>query len=663
MADSDDASDTEPTLDSEIQDMLRNVTRHLGLEFGIVSRVEGGRYRVDHVFAADGSIPQGAEFDLGDTYCSLTLAADDVVDFGEANGSSYGSHPCYQAFGLESYIGMPIRIRERTDGTLNFSSRRPRSGGYTETERDLVRLFARWVGRTMERQEVTRELITAARSADLLRASLEAIVQAAPDGIVVHRSGKVLWLNATLAEMMRGRPEDFLGRSLMEFIPENEDRDLAIERLAVLAKGDRPEAPQSLTVTRLDGTEAHIDTIGVPAIWNGEPAAYTFVRDKTQERLTQAQLLQSERLASIGTLAAGVAHELNNPLAYVLANLDVVVEELAAIGGASPPARIRELISALKEAREGAVRARKIVRNLRTFSRIDDEVRVAHDVHRLLEVAISMSMNEIRHHAELERHFEEVPLVEVDESRLTQVFVNLLVNASQAIPDDAKTRRITVSTFTDRRGWAVIEVQDTGTGISEDLLPRIFDPFTTTKPAGIGTGLGLSVSLQIINKLGGQLSAENHPDGAILRVGLPPASSEAVANEIGETGRPAKGPQGRRILVIDDDRMVGKALARALGRDNDVVICEGGREALELLAADANFDVLLCDLMMPEVAGWDFHAAIEKDFPELTERILFVTGGSVGSTARKFLQSLSSPVIEKPFNLRTLRALVKQVAK
>jgi C4-dicarboxylate-specific signal transduction histidine kinase len=212
----------------------------------------------------------------------------------------------------------------------------------------------------------------------------------------------------------------------------------------------------------------------------------------------------ADRMASLGTLVSGVAHEINNPLAYLKTNLDFaavdllrVADELRAGGPCvadAAEASLREIIAALNDARMGADRVRNIVRALKMFSRADEQKRGAVRLHRVLESALNMVWNEIRHRARLVKDFGDVPAVEGNESRLHQVFLNLLINAAQAIPEGLGDRNeIRVVTRTDEQGRAVVEVRDTGVGIAKEHLPKLFDPFFTTKPVGVGTGLGLSI--------------------------------------------------------------------------------------------------------------------------------------------------------------------------
>jgi len=237
---------------------------------------------------------------------------------------------------------------------------------------------------------------------------------------------------------------------------------------------------------------------------------------RASQKKMQEQLLISDRMASVGTLAAGVAHEINNPLAAIVANLELMARDLSAVASRlNLTDRLHDVFDELSDARESADRLRQIVRDLKLFSRAtDEEHRGAVDVQRVLESSLRMAWNEIRHRAQLIKEYSQVPPVEANESRLGQVFLNLIINAAQAIREgDAEHNQIRVLTRQDSGGCIVTEIRDTGTGIAPENLKRIFDAFFTTKPSGGGTGLGLAISQQILNEHGGRLWFENHSDG------------------------------------------------------------------------------------------------------------------------------------------------------
>jgi CheY-like chemotaxis protein len=377
----------------------------------------------------------------------------------------------------------------------------------------------------------------------------------------------------------------------------------------------------------------------------------------------QRQLMLADRMASVGTLAAGVAHEINNPLAYVLANLDMIIEDLVEVADGSSSERLAESIVMAREAREGAERIRKIVRGLKTFSRAEDEHRAAIDVTDVLELSLQMTFNEIRHRAHLVREYGPVPLVEGDDSRLGQVFINLLVNAAQAIGDgnpDGNEIRVVIGT--DAAGDGFVEICDTGPGIPADAMDRIFDPFFTTKAIGVGTGLGLSICHNIVTGMGGKLTAANRESGgAVFRVTLPAASRPRMRAPV---PTPVESSSARRaaILVIDDEVSVGQMLRRRL-RDHDVTPVTSAREALELLARDVRFDVILSDLMMPEMSGMQLYDELVRTRPEIALRIVFMTGGAFTRGAPEFLERVPNECLEKPFTEAALRAAIQRVIK
>jgi len=279
----------------------------------------------------------------------------------------------------------------------------------------------------------------------------------------------------------------------------------------------------------------------------------------------------------------------------------------------------------------------------------------------VVESAVQMAWHEIRHRAHLAKALADVPPVNANEARLGQVFLNLLINAAQAIPEGhADKNEIRVSTRTDENGNAVVEVSDTGVGISPEDMPRIFDPFFTTKEAG--SGLGLAISHGTVKGLGGEIQASSVPGhGSTFRVILPPAKSwrssvPASAQEIRALPR-------RRMLVIDDERLVCEAIARALSDDGDVEVETEAQQALARIAAGARYDLVLCDLMMPVMTGMDLYAEIVRIAPMLAGRFVFMTGGAFTPRARAFLASVVNPCLEKPLDMGKLRSLLARARR
>ena len=387
------------------------------------------------------------------------------------------------------------------------------------------------------------------------------------------------------------------------------------------------------------------------------------VQDITERRQVEERLVLVDRMASVGTLAAGIAHEINNPLAYVIGNLDLVAEELAEIADEAPRARLRDLAQWIEDARDGAEHVRKIVRGLRTFSRADEDRRVPLDVRRVLDLSVDLAFNELRHRARLVKDYQEVPLVLADEARLSQVFINLLVNAAQAMPEGQSDRHeVRLSTSRAPGGQAVIEVRDTGPGMSPEVLGRIFDPFFTSKAIGVGTGLGLSICHGIVSALGGEILVESEPGkGTVFRIVLPPAAAVEPPPEQAFTG-PVVAARRASVLIVDDDATLGKLLHKVL-KDHDVTVLSDARDARVRFTDGERFDLILCDLMMPEMTGMDLYAELLRLAPDQAERVVFMTGGAFTRTSRAFLDRVPNERLEKPFDAKNLRALAQRFGR
>jgi two-component system, cell cycle sensor histidine kinase and response regulator CckA len=377
---------------------------------------------------------------------------------------------------------------------------------------------------------------------------------------------------------------------------------------------------------------------------------------------------ETERMASLGTLAAGVAHEINNPLSYVLGSLDLGLRELHGLQVLLQGHRHEELehisgaVAALDSAREGAERVRNIVRDLMDFSRATPGDGDAVDVEAILDATIRVAWNEVRHRARLIKRYSGISRVNGDEARLGQVFLNLIMNAAQAIEGDPSVNEISISTSA-AHGCAVIEFSDTGGGIRDQDLARIFDPFFTTKVAGAGTGLGLAICRGILTALGGEISVSSEPGrGSTFRVVLPFASEESASSRAVVDAPPQEQPAPSRILIIDDEPLLGQTLLYAFKGRHDVSICTSGREALSRLETDSRFDLVLCDLMMPDINGAAVYASVKRDHPELAQRFVFMTGGAFTTRAREFLAQHPGAQLEKPFNIADIEKILGQFA-
>ncbi|MBX3201757.1 MAG: response regulator [Labilithrix sp.] len=390
-----------------------------------------------------------------------------------------------------------------------------------------------------------------------------------------------------------------------------------------------------------------------------EEAERVLAESEAVKRALQSRLAIADRMASLGTLAAGLAHEINNPLAAVMGNLEYLTREIGALKASGHATALAGLDEPLVDARCAAERIREVVRDLKLFTRSDDERCKRVDVRRVLDSTLQMAFAEVRHRARLVKDYQTVPAAYGNDARLGQVFLNLVVNAARAIPEgDVENNVIRITTRTGDHGGAVIEVEDSGPGIAAEHLTRVFEPFFSTDDLGTGSGLGLSICQRIVHDMGGEIVVESDlGKGALFRVTLPRAPSEVAAPAAAAEVR-AAAPRSGRILIVDDEPMILGAIVRSLGGAHDVTTLESAREALTRIEAGERYDVIVCDLMMPQMTGMDLHAELEARTPEMAERMVFMTGGVFTSRARTFLDTIPNQRLEKPFDTMHFRAMI-----
>jgi len=388
--------------------------------------------------------------------------------------------------------------------------------------------------------------------------------------------------------------------------------------------------------------------------------------DITELQELQEKLLAATRLASVGSLAAGVAHEINNPLAWITSNISYAVERLKAgvEPGREAGGQVLETCKVLDEALEGAWRIAAIVKAMRSLGRPQDgDVPQEVDVRSELLSALQMVRNQIEQRATLVVDIpRELPLARAKTSELGRVFLNLLVNAAQAIPEgDSGGHRIEVAARANG-SEVVVEVADSGCGITKEVQDRLFDPFFTTRPVGQGTGLGLTIARAIVDSAGGRIEVEGaERRGARFRVRLPVMGAERsrAPRPSSETRPPAR---RRRVLIIDDEPMVRRAFELLLAGRHDVTSLASAADALKRLEAGQRWDAILCDLMMPGMDGVAFYESLSERFPGDLPRLAFVTGGAFGDRAKSFLASHEVLVVLKPMDAGTLLGVVERLA-
>jgi signal transduction histidine kinase len=392
--------------------------------------------------------------------------------------------------------------------------------------------------------------------------------------------------------------------------------------------------------------------------------------DVTERDRARDERAHEQRLMTMGMLAAGIGHEMNNPLTFVAANVDGAIEEIESIFGASPSKRLRNLLELLADAKVGAERLRRVVRGLRAMSQTEDPT-IPTSVREVIDMSVALSLHEVHDRALCDVQVDDVAMVVATEARLSQVLVNLICNAAQAFPPPYDTRnRIKVRANQSSADWTTISVSDNGVGMSEEVTKRVFEPFYTTKASGGGMGLGLAISQSIVESFGGKLECTSllgagttftitlpvYTGGATMA--LSPASGGAVPPEL--PAPPAPGTLGH-VVIVDDEAVLLRALERLLCSNHVVRGFVDSREALEYLRTVHNVDVILCDLMMPHLDGEDLYKTLAVTRPELSDRFVFMSGGATTDKLREFLLELPGEVLAKPFDTLRLRAHVREL--
>ncbi|TXD34387.1 response regulator [Lujinxingia vulgaris] len=442
------------------------------------------------------------------------------------------------------------------------------------------------------------------------------------------------------------------------------------------------------------------------AIFENQDVHALLITDLSQEHELQSRIAQMDRMITAGTLAAGVAHEINNPLAYVASNVEYLLEKIA------DDAIDRDtLLASLEDVHYGTRRVRKIVDDLRDLSRTPTDDIYPVDVATVLDSTLLMVEHRVRQRAQLIRDIDDLPSAMLNESGLSQVLLNLLVNAVQAIePGTPEKNHVRVSA---RRAdnHLIIEVSDSGHGIAPEQLEHIFEPFFTTKPIGEGTGLGLSICRKIVAEMNGDIDVESTPgQGTTFRLIIPtrwlstvtittpppgalhapprtrtpvptppggvrddrapaeqnptaPSNPSADANASPAPAQPdadTTSPAPTGVFLIDDNAMLLRALKRQLQSRFTLHTFESASDALDAIEAGAQPCLIVCDLEMPAIGGARLYQRLSEAHPALARRMIFMTGGAYSAESKDFLESGDFTVLAKPFPSTELESLISR---
>ncbi len=465
--------------------------------------------------------------------------------------------------------------------------------------------------------------------------NLRAVLDALPDAVVVLSPvGVVLFANPAAARMFSSVSDDLIGCEL-----------------------GSPESMDSATPVELPGTEGverELELHKASILWEGESAFVVTLRDVTDRiraRQLERRLAKNKRLASIGRVTAGVAHEVNNPASFILCNLELLRDQT------DEDSEAYELI---EDSIDGIRRISSIIDDLRVFSRTSDEDAESVRMADVVASAAKFLRAPLRTQAELHVALDHLPPIVGHRGKLIQVFVNLLSNALDALlefePDE---KRIMVSGRVVGDALEVV-VEDTGGGIASGVGNRVFEPFFTTKSAGRGTGLGLALCSEIVAGHGGTIGSAEGERGARFVIALPLDTGLEPSIPVAPSP-PAPEGHRHRVLVVDDEANIRRSFSAILSRRFDTVSAADAEQAIALLRADRAFDVIICDLAMPGIGGQGLYDWLQREQPAMCDRVLFATGGAFTERTQAFLESLSQEVLTKPFGRDVLLEAVDRM--
>ena len=454
-------------------------------------------------------------------------------------------------------------------------------------------------------------------------------------------------------------------RAVLRLLDEEGERIDYDDECQTLLRGKATQASAGRLENHSTGASVFIERSSAPVVDRGEVlGAVMVLHDMTADHKVQKRLELAERLASLGTMAAGVAHEVNNPLTVVSGNTSLLVYRLRAlhatlseVGGAlsTQLTDIADMEQVCSDTLEAANRIRDIVRALGSFSR--PKATEPGDVASAIAWAAHSTSHLLSHRARIEIEQVAVPLVVIDKTKLGQIFVNLLSNAADAIRSgDMENNVVRIGVTQVEPDSVQITISDTGVGMPASVVRHVLEPFFTTKDVGRGTGLGLSITHHLVTAVGGHFDIRSEEGiGTIIVLDIPVAPPPP-ASDFKLTSVP-KSEAKLRILFIDDQDSVRIAVGRLLGA-HTVFLSSDGANALERIGRGEEFDLILCDVMMPMMTGEQFLEEVTERFPRLVDRIVFVTGGAIGRHETMFLENTTHRIIQKPFELDELERVI-----
>jgi two-component system NtrC family sensor kinase len=534
----------------------------------------------------------------------------------------------------------PLIVRGRAVGLLRVLAERDNAFPADETR--LLYSAASLASAALEHAEIPHQ------SDD---GGLQALIGGLDDGVVLVRDGSKPLANEAARRLLAAlcrRPEVAGGD------PSGREQDVSLDETPIAALVEEVRASgqrRQVDYAVEDGRRRHLSVKALP-LGGFESGVVIVLREVTEERLLQERLMQSEKMASVGQLVSGVAHELNNPLTGIMGFAQLLLTR-------DLDERSRHEVETIQGEAE---RAAKIVQNLLSFARRRKAEKELANLNTLLERVLELRSYDLRlKNITLDLQLDpQLPQTMADPDQIQQVFFNIVTNAEHAMLEAHGQGHLTVRSDADG-GYIRLSFADDGPGLTPENLRRVFDPFFTTKRVGEGTGLGLTIAYGIVEDHGGRMRADSSPGrGATFVVELPvvqgPAQREVVEER--ETPRPQVGASS--ILVVDDESSIQTLLRDVLSMDGHRVdVASSGAEALRSMY-DRQYDLIITDIKMPEMSGPDFYRRVRDIDREQAERMVFITGDTVNVATRQFLQKISNPCLVKPFKVADIREIVER---
>ncbi|TXD42708.1 response regulator [Lujinxingia vulgaris] len=522
----------------------------------------------------------------------------------------------------------------------------------------------------------------------IARATMIEIMERTPQGVLLlDEQGTPIYANASFRELSAYTDENLPAHHASTLLSAPDGSPLP-----GLLSGQSQNIPAQLRVA--SGEQLAIKLSIFTTTFDQQEVRVLLITDLSQEHELQSRIAQMDRMITAGTLAAGVAHEINNPLAYVASNVEYLLEKVA-----EGDIDRDTLLTSLEDVHYGTRRVRKIVDDLRDLSRAPTDDIYPVDIATILDSTLLMVEHRVQQRARLIRDIDDLPSAMLNESGLSQVLLNLFVNAVQAIEPGAPDQNQVRVSAKRADNNLIITIEDSGKGIAPEQLERIFEPFYTTKPIGEGTGLGLSICRKIIAEMNGDIEVESTPgQGTTFQIIIPtrwlgtvtittptpgtlkaqpfnltpevredraPVAQNPAAEPVSRAGAPADAttphedaPAPAGVFLIDDNAMLLRALRRQLKSRVALHTFESAAEALDAIEAGADPRLIVCDLEMPAIGGARLYQQLREEHPALAERMIFMTGGAYSAESKHFLESGDFTVLSKPFPSAELETLI-----